>query len=379
MNDKLNVQDLINSLSSQNNVSKEEAEKFIIEFFSTIELGLTTDEFVKIKDFGTFKLTLIQERESVDVNTQEKIIIPSHQRVSFQPSQTLKSLVNKPFAHFETTPLNEGIVLDNVEQESALQLDENDYEDLIEENEHLQNREEESTTSILNTTVTDEMINLVPNSQTSSTEEIKDDDGNENSVDDSSKNETANIEIEEEKEKDSSDITTPTEETKDTKTPSKNVSKSKKRAFSPWYMATALIMIIVALIAYYNYYRPKDNHAKQSVEDSETPKPIKESTPIVNDTTTKTKEATVQIDEPLETIQMIAGKTLRLIALDKYGSREFWVYIYFKNKDKIQNPNVIPIGLKLELPRKDEYDIDPNNPESVAKAKKLGDEIMKKY
>ena len=366
MTDKLNMQDIIDKLSLQYDLPKEDAERFIVELFNTIELGLTSDELIKIKDFGTFKLTLIQARESVDVNTQEKIIIPSHQRVSFLPAQTLKTLVNKPFAHFETTPLNEGIVLDNVEQESTVQGDENEEDDLIEENEHLTNKEEESTV-IPHTIVSDDTTNLEDNNKTSSSEDKK------TLVDNSSNNRN---ESNDEKEEDFIlEANTPIEKTKFEKATSKSETKLK-RPFLPWYIAAAFIVIVIVLFAY-SFYEPKDNSTKQGVEDSEIPKPIKESTPIAPDKLTN--ETNAPIDEPLETVQMVAGKTLRLIALDKYGNREFWVYIYFKNKDKIKNPNIIPVGIELVLPSKEEYDINPKNPESVAKAKKLGDVEMKKF
>lgn len=376
MNEKLNVQDLIDSLSLLNIVSKEETEKFILTLFSTIELGLTTDELVKIKDFGTFKLTLIQERESVDVNTQEKIVIPSHRRVSFIPAQTLKSLVNKPFAHFETTPLNEGIILDKVEQEDTSNDEEKEDDDLIDENDYLPNKTEEST-SILNTAVSDEKVDLMRNNPSFSTEHAgeynKENDEKETSLDDSSNNKMGNIG--ENNEDFILKADTPIGKPKSTKVVLKSNEKPK-RSFLPWYIAIAFLMIVVVLFAY-NFYRPKDSPTKQDVEEREIPKPINESTPVVNDTLRK--ETAVPIKKPLETVQMDAGKTLRLIALDKYGSREFWVYIYLKNKDKIKNPDIIPVGIELELPREDEYDINPNNPESVAKAKKLGDEEMKKY
>src|SRR5690554_1638313 len=140
MTNRISMQDIIELLASKNYILEEEADKFVLELFNIIEEGLTSDGLVKIKDFGTFKLTDIQERESIDVNTQEKIIIPAHRRVSFTPAQVLKSLVNKPFAHFETTPLNDGIVLENVEQEVAFgnnngedSLKEDDEKDLHED------------------------------------------------------------------------------------------------------------------------------------------------------------------------------------------------------------------------------------------------------
>ena len=83
--------------------------------------------------------------------------------------------------------------------------------------------------------------------------------------------------------------------------------------------------------------------------------------------------------EPVKTVKMIPGRTLRLIALDEFGHREFWIYIYLKNKDKIKNPDVVPVGLELVLPYEDEFDMDADNPNHVSKAKGLGDQEMKKF
>jgi len=70
------------------------------------------------------------------------------------------------------------------------------------------------------------------------------------------------------------------------------------------------------------------------------------------------------------------GMTLRLLAEELYGNREFWIYIYMENKERIPNPNRVAHGLKLLLPDSSLYDIDPSNPESIAKAKSLGDEVL---
>ncbi|NLZ95126.1 MAG: hypothetical protein GX921_04785, partial [Bacteroidales bacterium] len=83
--------------------------------------------------------------------------------------------------------------------------------------------------------------------------------------------------------------------------------------------------------------------------------------------------------KPRATAKMSPGRTLRLIALDKLGDREFWVYIYMINKEKITNPNVIPIGLVLDIPHHNEYPMDANNMEDIAMAKELGDETLKNF
>ncbi|HZJ80588.1 MAG TPA: HU family DNA-binding protein, partial [Dysgonamonadaceae bacterium] len=96
MSDKLNIQDIVDLLVANSDISKEEAERFMVELFSLIEKGLATNELTTIKDFGTFKLTQIEECESVDVSTKEKIAIPAHRHIAFIPTQLLENLVNKP-------------------------------------------------------------------------------------------------------------------------------------------------------------------------------------------------------------------------------------------------------------------------------------------
>ncbi len=71
------------------------------------------------------------------------------------------------------------------------------------------------------------------------------------------------------------------------------------------------------------------------------------------------------------------GKTLRLLALDLFGNREFWVYIYLQNKNKIPNPNRVPSGIELVLPDKSIYFINAADSQSVLKAKSLGTEILR--
>ena len=142
-NKKLNLQDIIDMVAFKQKITKEEAEIFVREFFSLIQKSLSEDNPVKIKDFGTFKLTLIQARESVNVNTGEKIEIPAHYRFSFSPATTLKELVNKPFANFETTLLhnefhNENISIANENEEEN---EENDIVFVVEKTEVAQHEE----------------------------------------------------------------------------------------------------------------------------------------------------------------------------------------------------------------------------------------------
>ena len=96
-------------LMSKFNISEQESNNFIAEMFKLIEDALKTDKQVKVKGLGTFKLTTVNARESVDVNTGERIVIESREKISFSPDTSLSDLVNSPFAQFETVVLNDGV------------------------------------------------------------------------------------------------------------------------------------------------------------------------------------------------------------------------------------------------------------------------------
>lgn len=112
MNEKLSLQDLVDLLSKKAKITKKDADSFYRELFQLVLERIFDNDFVKIKDFGTFKLISVSSRESVNVNTGEKIEIPSHYKLSFIPDRILKTLVNKPFSQFETILLEDGVVFE---------------------------------------------------------------------------------------------------------------------------------------------------------------------------------------------------------------------------------------------------------------------------
>ena len=76
-------------------------------------------------------------------------------------------------------------------------------------------------------------------------------------------------------------------------------------------------------------------------------------------------------------ITLQKGETLRLLAQNLFGNREFWVYIYLVNKNNIPNPNVVPVGTELIIPDPTRFPIDASDPQSVSKAKSLGDSLLR--
>lgn len=132
MNEKLNIQDLIDLLAEKHGMSKKNADSFVKEFFQLIEEALEKDKYVKIKGLGAFKLIDVESRESVNVNTGERFEIQGHTKVSFTPEPALKDIINRPFAHFETVVLNEGTVLEDTPVDSGSEEDE-DTEQKVED------------------------------------------------------------------------------------------------------------------------------------------------------------------------------------------------------------------------------------------------------
>ena len=118
----LTIKDLAEILVQKHQLDSRSAEAFVNAVIETIHEGLKNDRVVKVKGFGTFKLTAVRERESINVNTGERVVISSHDKVSFTPDAVLRDLVNKPFAQFDTVVLADGVDFEDmpeVETEDA--------------------------------------------------------------------------------------------------------------------------------------------------------------------------------------------------------------------------------------------------------------------
>ena len=118
---KSNISRLAKSISSKHGLTQAEAERFISKMFEVANEGLHEDKLLKIKWLGTFKVTPVKDRESVDVNTGERIVIEGRDKISFTPDNILKEIVNKPFAQFETVVVNEGVDFSDIDEKFSLQ------------------------------------------------------------------------------------------------------------------------------------------------------------------------------------------------------------------------------------------------------------------
>ena len=128
---KISTQDLASVLVERWHIGKNEASQFVNELFFLIQKSLDEDKIVKVKGLGTFKIIDVDDRESVDVNTGDRVLIEGHGKITFTPDVLMKELVNKPFSQFETVVLKDGV--DFNEAENTVQTEEPAIPDEIED------------------------------------------------------------------------------------------------------------------------------------------------------------------------------------------------------------------------------------------------------
>ena len=147
---KVSVAWIAEAIAGKHGLSQKDAEQFVATFFDLINEALHEEKMVKVKGLGTFKVIDVRERESINVNTGERVVIESHGKISFTPDPIMRDLVNKPFAQFETVMLNDDV---DIEELNAVSVDE---EPLAIVDEQPQEVEEEPSVAAAGPEVVDE-------------------------------------------------------------------------------------------------------------------------------------------------------------------------------------------------------------------------------
>lgn len=129
---KNSLNGLADKLAEKSGLSHIEAELFIRKMFDVCHQGLAADKIVKMRWLGTFKVTSVKERESVDVNTGERIVIEGRDKISFTPDNILKEIVNRPFAQFETVIVNDGVDFESIDKKYEDSLEDEEQEESLE-------------------------------------------------------------------------------------------------------------------------------------------------------------------------------------------------------------------------------------------------------
>jgi nucleoid DNA-binding protein len=409
MNEKLFIQQIVDTLAETLGMERQDVENFAKEFFHTIEKGIENDKYVKIKGFGTFKLIEVDARESVNVNTGERFEIQGHSKVSFTPDNSLKELINKPFSQFETVVLNENTVLDGttvLEEEEVPQ----ETEAVIEEEVPQETEAVIEKVMAQEENVVEEDEERLPEEETTSEEETT-------LEEETTAEEEASIEEE----------TTPEAETPQEPVPPVmetlplTPEEKEQRTTMKYFVGIVVFVVIlcgigIAFMYYptlYDYILPKSPAGKEAPQTPKSDLPTDSTTiatdsiaaqtdsivPPTNNTAPKTNNTDPKTDnivppqpvavlpaapqprpgakplrapEVMTEAQMNApyradstsyiitgtrathkigtGETLTRIALKYYGTKAPWPYIVKHNPIAIKNANNVPIGTVINIP-----------------------------
>ena len=402
MNSRLTIQDLAALLAERTGKDRNSAEQFLREFIAIVSQGVFTDKIAKVKGLGTFKVILVEKRESIHVNTGERFLIPAHYKFSFLPDKELRELVNKPFSFFETTELNENV--DFTDLDVSADVEEKETEDESVEEVIPENEEEQVVESL------------------QSTEEVPEDTEKEELPEDGEQEETVSEEVVPEEVPNAPDIEDPApEETVDEQDISEEEPKEEpgqissandfsdtdyqfedeEPSSSHWVRGLVIAGIVAIVVAgstflYLNRSfflgpeiptpvltgRSLPDQATAAVDtlhevETETDVEIEEiKDTVITEPSVATPEVPAKAPEVLAKVKIETGSRLTLISLEYYGSKIFWVYLYDYNKAAIKDPNNIPVGTEILVPDPSLYGIDKYSRASIDKAAARQTEIL---
>ncbi|MDR0939183.1 MAG: HU family DNA-binding protein [Mediterranea sp.] len=365
MNEKITAQDLASALAARHGMTAKDANEFVRGFFALIENALMDDRIVKVKGLGTFKLILVENRESVNINTGERFEIKEHVKVSFIPDASLRDTINKPFACFEAVVMNDGAFADEVPVEEEEETTEETIEEEADDVTTKPAIEEEKAA-----------VAIVP------IEKETDEEPKEEEEPEKEAAEEGEEAAEEEGEEEENDIKVGVEDSEDNHAvnePLKDEGKAKKKSSSPIYLLIAVLLVLLLCggAIYYMYHPdmfssgtdnniaavpPTEAPAKPSFPDSVAVAPT--DTLVKKDTVTTPKRTPVPPQRQAFTADSTScvivgtkgeytikeGETLTRVALRFYGTKALWPYLVKHNLDVIKNPDNVPVGTVIKIP-----------------------------
>ena len=388
MNEKITLQDLVELLSEKNDMTKKNADAFLRCMFDLIEEALTNEKYVKIKGLGTFKLTEVDSRESMNVNTGERIEIQGHTKISFSPDTTMKELINKPFSHFETVILNDGVELEDTPfdiepkvEEMADEMVEKIIEEPQVEVEPVVEVKVEVVEEPVVSPIVDEPIPVeeVSESVEEEPKEIEAVVDEEPEVSEPVDIEEKPVEVEEKvepiEEEISEEVSIPeekVEEKPEIVVPEAPRSENKT-TFKVLIGIIVVLLLIILFGVYWIFFRQekvdtnweytapvKDTASVVQVEEQQA---VKEDTLLVSEDTMVVQpvqeeqtmvlpeDVVYEITGTITTLTLEPGQTLVKLALKYYGSKNFWPYIVQHNPDVIKDADRVPKGATIKIPK----------------------------
>lgn len=377
MNNKITFPGLAAMLADKSGRSKRFSEDFLREFFALISESLENGESVKIKGLGTFRLSRVEPRKSVDVTTGQPMEIAGHSKVVFVPAKELAEAVNAPFEAFSAVEIPDSADL------SALESDDAESSPVANDLIPLVIEEEEVVASDSETIKMDSFAPVMEPDEDkidSSDAEVEE-----------SEEEFVEEETDEGSDKDSG---TGAEEEIEVPVYEDGTSSSRRKWFSGFFVGIAAAVFVIAVAAGLWIWFAKPDFStllasgkphvveKVIVANAE----VNDSAVVIPIENIEPKEVVADVDDvptaPSDRpVYDTIGKTryLTTMAKDHYGNFNLWPYIYEENKSFLRHPDRIRPGTQVVVPNLSKYGVDPNNKKDIEKAKALGVEIYSRY
>lgn len=414
MNEKIILPELIDKFSEKLGMNRKDAELFVKSMLDLVVEALEKEKYVKVKGLGTFKLTEVESRESVNVNTGERIEIQGHTKVSFTPDTTMKDLINKPFAHFESVVLNDGVELedtpiDNIVEENIVNevpvIKEIQPEPIVETPAPTEEPVEEVPTieeatveePTIEETIAEETIVEIPaaeeeeeivTEETVITEEVVTEVQTEEPIPEKPAEEASlmvETEAEEVPQPEMAETKEEVEEkpvfieekpTEETIVEEKVVAtESKEKSINRILWGVIVVLVLIILFGvYWMFLRSEETPEVKPVvpvqeEQMAEPAPVAEEKP--QEETLKIVQFIELSEEELrkervpsfadtldyqivgtqEEYTLQKGETIIRASVRFYGTKKFWPYIVKHNMDVLPDPDNIPAGIRIKIPK----------------------------
>ena len=421
---------LARMLSGRTGRSRKECEDLLRSFFQNISASLSAGEGVKVRGFGTFKISQVDARMSVDVSSGQNYEIPAHNRIVFLPAKELASVVNAPFEMFETIEIADSLTDDDLQNPDEMPLP--PAESGRGEHEEDQNpesvAESESVTTIAGDLESETVAESMSDAGTAPEA------GFEKGAETEPEIEPASPDNAEQGEKPEIEPASPdnagqgeepesglihnteyTLDDQDNDEPadmipqneeSVSVSRRMRSRFRHgfiWGAVVAVVVIALGLSAMYIYdvdfqsgvdaifgrnsskigkvvanagTKPVDSaiisESRMSVSDEDESQPDGPEVRQGDVVPTKPSDQVIY-----DTVTPTAG--LGSMARKHYGNYHFWPYIYKENEKILGHPDRIKAGTRVVVPMLSKYGVDKNNKKDIEKAKNMGAEIYSRY
>ena len=415
---------LASSMAQTMGKSKKNCEDFLREFFRLVTESLEAGESLKIKGFGTFKIVDIESRESINVNTGERLELQPYKKVSFTPAKELAALINEPFASFQTVEIDDDMseeMLSNENNVEDIRLEEGSDEEYADDeityeayaSEEDNQNPSEKADDLRIPTKEEEIITpivppIIPPIPVENPEESKKEESTVVSDIKETKPEEKTMEETRENVRPVPDFVRRREEEKRLQNEKKNKKKKMEKKFGIGFLCGAMTSLAICVIIFMigcflgwwpTKFTPSQGEvAQQQVDVSDDSEPMylddtddysSTSSPRTSGSSTSASSgyssssnggyASGSDNSSGEYDTVTTTRYLTTIAREHYGDFNFWPYIYLENESILGHPDRITPGTRVKVPSLSKYGVSPSNKADVQKAKQKAQEIYSRY